>query len=122
MKRGALSKAEHFYIDQNKDKMSAQEIADDLNRSPNSIRRYMEETSNPTANPLPPPITPKTQPQMAYKAMARRTQDGNETPGITISTQAASESADEWKKIGRGSSRYRDCISKVHEDRPMEKG
>ena len=84
-KSGPLNKAEKFYLDNNE--ASAQELAEDLNRSEKVINTYLKSTNklkNVTAHTV-------------GNLMGSETGSGRK--GVAVMTPAASELSDVTKKI-----------------------
>ena len=83
VKKGPLSKAEKFYIENNSD-MSVDDVANDLKRSIDLVSKHRERT---TSN------NPSVQIQNVGKLMARK-----KDKGVTMMTPNASSVADETRK------------------------
>ncbi len=123
MRRGKLSKVEQFYIQSNKN-MPVEELAGDLDRSTTVVQKFLDKIvvpEKPTVAVSERKETPSKR-GPAYTNFAHQTQSGNDTPGITINTAAASAAADEWGKTQqRGTpNKYKQYVGKVHSDKPSE--
>lgn len=86
-KTGKLTKVEMFYIENNPDKV-AKEIARDLNRSENIVKKHLD-IKKDTAHVTESKSEKKTP---AGELMARK-----EDRGVVVMTQAASQVADETR-------------------------
>lgn len=106
MKRGPLDRIEKFYIEGNVDK-PLKELALALNRSEETISKYIETlpTPEPVAEPAP---APKKRPAVMEMMNGK---EGNR--GYTIMTQGASEIGDDARSRNQ-SKRFKDGIAPVY--------
>jgi|TARA_B100000519_G_scaffold202941_1_gene223129 predicted transcriptional regulator len=84
-KTGKLTKVEKFYIDNNSDK-TVEEIASDLNRTANAVKKHIEKTTGHVDS------------AQNEKADISDLFGHKEGRGVTVMTQAASEVADDSRK------------------------
>ena len=100
-KKGPLSKAEKFYIENNLD-MSVDDMSNDLNRSAAIVVKYRENF-----------LDERPDVKNVSDLMAKR-----EDRGVTIMTETASSAAEENKKakIHASPKRYSGAIHKIKED------
>jgi hypothetical protein len=98
-KRGKLSRIETYFIDGNRSKMDAQQLADALNRGLKIVKAYL------TENPLP---GPEVTGSIAGSNIPRE-------KGTAIMTEAASMAADETRSRALPASHER-CTSKIYKD------
>ena len=98
-KKGPLSKAEIFYIEQKAEELSPEQIAEDLGRTVKIVKSKL---------PEPPPK--KTPHGSASTLMGR-----NEDKGVVVMTEGASAVADEVKKSSTTYTRQ-DVVTKIKRD------
>ena len=99
-KTGKLTKIEKFYIDNNSD-MTVEDIAKDLNRTENAIKKHIGESAD-TGHV----DTTREEGSTVGDLMGHK-----EGRGVTIMTQAASEMADETRPVRvQNAKRYSDAI------------
>ena len=97
-KKGPLSKAEIFYIEQKAEELSPEQIAEALGRTVKIVKSKL---------PEPPKKTP---PGSASTLMGR-----NEDKGVVVMTEGASAVADEAKK-SRPTYNRQDVVTKIKRD------
>ena len=100
-KKGPLNKAEKFYIENNPD-MGNEDIANDLNRSVQTVAKHREKFTDDKPNV-----------RNVGDFMAKK-----EDRGVTIMTETASSVADDNKKakVNASPKRYAGAIHKIKED------
>lgn len=103
-KRGPLSKAEKFYID-NHLNVDIDEICKDLDRAKLTVEKYIR-------------YLPKEKKQTAAKKQPLLSQQfaRNEKGGATVMTPNASIMADDKRADFSSKKNNRDCITKVRQD------
>lgn len=85
MKRGPLSKAEKFYIQQHQGNLDILELCDDLDRSKEQVQKYIDELNKGKKNP---------KETHMKKVMDQGTHKRNGQPVAKVMTPAASEYSD----------------------------
>lgn len=98
MKRGPLSKAEKFYIDNNRT-MGIDQLVIDLDRAQNQIEKYLKETENAKKN---------VKETLMRKTMGRHERNGK--PVATVMTPAASELADDQRAMLNSKKKNQEAI------------
>ena len=99
MKKGPLSKAEKYYIENNTT-LEVEDLAKDLDRSEVSISKHLK--------------TIKVKDKQAPDSSNLYARDSNKV--ATIMTEAASMAADEARKNASTPKRYKKVIHKIKED------
>lgn len=136
-KRGKLSKAERFYIEQKMVEVDVETLAKDLDRTPNIVRKHIDSVPVPEVTPEQP------QPHVTEPAPEEKSEDAPFVPramdqmvtttrdqqrgGVVGMTQNASMMADEGHsktlaKAGTMSKRHADAIAPINPDKPVRKG
>lgn len=102
-----MTRVAKFYIEENKDTMSAEDIAIDLDMDVEEVEAAMARNTDIVTQPK--PKHPKTQ----IQRMHDRTRE--ETKNVTIMTEGISERGDEVRQTGK----QKDLphVHKIHEDR-----
>lgn len=93
MKRGGISNAEKFYIEKNPDNMTLEQMAKKLGRSEKAVSKYWEVTEKEVQEQT--EEKPLPDKGAVRKLMGHRRE-------ATVMTPAASEMADEMRKINKG--------------------
>jgi hypothetical protein len=102
-KQGPLTKVEKFYIEGNLDK-DPKQICEDLGRSLQSVKHYMEDLQVVVEQKTPKNIAP-TRPDEQRDGFGRKR-------GAVISTQGASQRSDDLQLSKKAKNKKRDGIHK----------
>jgi hypothetical protein len=124
-KRGPLNAQDLFYIQQNPDGLTAEELADNLNRSMTQIKKVLKDTEEQQTKAAAEP-DPEKKPEGVAKAyagkslmqqmMARKKRRPDTKVEATAMTQAASQLGDETRKRSKLPSKMQKAIHKPYKD------